>query len=99
MTTSATHAPLPLATAAEVAPLETRTLVPELDLGSLLRFKDGMARIGQPVQMARMCFDPMYAHERLALAHATGPDPLRRLAMELFQAYHRRDSRRQRFSA
>ena len=109
MTHPATHVPQSPATQAHAVPMEvapiaapalnTGTLVPDLDLGSLLRFRDGMGRIGQSVQMARMCFDPLYAHERLAVAHATGPDPLRRLAMELFQAYHHRDSRRQRLAA
>lgn len=72
----------------------------DVDMGALLRFRSMMALAGEPVQVARMCFDRRYAYERIAAAHAAGPDPLQRLALELFQAYHRRDeSRLQRPSA
>jgi hypothetical protein len=63
----------------------------DLGMGALLRFRSMMALEGQTVQVARMCFDRLYAYDRIALAHASASDPLRRLALELFQAYHRRD--------
>jgi hypothetical protein len=59
-------------------------------MGALLRFKSLMALDGETVQVARMCYDTDYAHDRIAQAHASGHDPLQRLALELFQAYHRR---------
>jgi hypothetical protein len=58
--------------------------------GALLRFKSLMATDGQPVQLARLCHDTIYAYERIAAAHASGNEDLRRLALELFQIYHRR---------
>ncbi len=64
---------------------------PDIDMGALLRFKSLMALEHQPVQVARMCYDRRYAYERIATAHASARDPLRRLALELFQAYHRRE--------
>ena len=66
-----------------------------IDMGALLRFKSLMAACGLPVQLPRMCFDRLYAFHCIAQAHAGGSDPLRRLALELFQAYHRRDENRQ----
>ena len=66
-------------------------LASDLDMGALLHFKSLMAQERQPVQVARMCFDRDYAYERIATAHASAHDPLRRLALELFQTYHARD--------
>jgi hypothetical protein len=66
----------------------------DLGMGALLRFKTLMKNEGQAVQVARMCYDRLYACDRIALAHASASDPLRRLALELFQAYHRRDDTR-----
>jgi hypothetical protein len=63
----------------------------EPDMGALLKFRTQMAQHGEPVQVARMCFDRRYAFERIAQAHACGSDRLRRLALELFQAYLRRE--------
>ena len=60
------------------------------DIGALLRFKSMMAVRGHPVALARMCQDVPYAFERIAQAHATGDETLRRLALELFQIFHRR---------
>jgi hypothetical protein len=62
----------------------------DIEMGALLRFKSLMALDGETVQVARMCYDTDYAHDRIAQAHASGHDPLQRLALELFQAYHRR---------
>ena len=62
----------------------------ELGVGALLRFKSMMALEGQTVHLARLCYDKLYAYERIAAAHASSDDGLRRLALELFQIYHRR---------
>ena len=60
----------------------------EANLDALQRFHVLMASEGHPVQMARMCFDRLYAYERIALAHASGDPALRRLALQLFHACH-----------
>ncbi len=62
----------------------------ELGIGALLRFKSMMANEGQTVHLARLCYDKLYAYERIAAAHASSDESLRRLALELFQIYHRR---------
>jgi|GEM_PF-942691 len=62
----------------------------ELGIGALLRFKSMMAHEGQVVHLARLCYDKLYAYERIAAAHASSDENLRRLALELFQIYHRR---------
>jgi len=77
----------PAATAAARPPVRPD---PGLEIGALLRFKSLMAGVGQPVQLGRMCQDRHYACERIAAAHAYGDEPLRRLALELFQIWHRR---------
>jgi hypothetical protein len=64
----------------------------ELGVGALLRFKSMMALEGQSVHLARLCYDKLYAYERIAAAHASRDEGLRRLALELFQIYHRRAS-------
>ena len=64
----------------------------ELGVGALLRFKSMMAHEGQSVHLARLCYDKLYAYERIAVAHSSGDDNLRRLALELFQIYHRREA-------
>ncbi len=64
----------------------------ELGIGALLRFKSMMAVEGQSVHLARLCYDKLYAYERIAAAHASSDDNLRRLALELFQIYHRREA-------
>jgi hypothetical protein len=64
----------------------------ELGVGALLRFKSMMALEGQTVHLARLCYDKLYAYERIAAAHASSDENLRRLALELFQIYHRRES-------
>lgn len=93
--TLARQNPQALPTVPPLATPETlvrRPLVAEdLGMGALLRFKGMMALEGQAVHVARMCFDRLYAYDRIAQAHASASDPLRRLALELFQAYHRRD--------
>jgi len=64
----------------------------DLDIGALLRFKSLMAADGQHVHLARLCYDKLYAYERIAAAHASASEDLRRLALELFQIYHRRSA-------
>ncbi len=64
----------------------------DLGIGALLRFKSLMAADGQHVHLARLCYDKLYAYERIAAAHASASDDLRRLALELFQIYHRRSA-------
>ncbi len=62
-----------------------------VDLWTLARFKDLMAGEGWPVHAARMIFDRVYAHERLAFAHSSANDALRRLALDLFRRMHAED--------
>lgn len=63
--------------------------VTPLPLHTLGRFSRLMQREGWPVDMARMCLDRRYAFERLALAHASACEPLRRMALDLFSTYDR----------
>lgn len=78
--------------AAEAHPAEPGAAGPaRVDLWTLSRFKQLMAAEGWPVQAARMIFDRIYAHERLAFAHTSAREELRRLAMELFRAMHADD--------
>jgi len=72
----------------------SRPVVADVGMGTLLRFKSLMAIEGQTVHVARMCYDRQYAFERIANAHTSAFDPLRRVALELFQAYHRREEGR-----
>ncbi len=62
-----------------------------LSVAQLMQFKALMLHEGWPVQLARMCYDRLYAYERIAQAHASANDVLRRVALQLFQAYHRLD--------
>ncbi len=62
----------------------------ESGLGALLRFKSSMAEQGLPCDLSRLCDDRLYAYERIAAAQATSDEGLRRLALELFQIFHRR---------
>ncbi len=83
----------PRASRREVAAFSTTHMqADELGVGALLRFKSMMAREGQPVHLARLCYDKLYAYERIATAHASSDAELRALALELFQVYHRRSS-------
>ena len=81
----------PRASRSSIAGFSTTHLgAEELGVGALLRFKSMMALEGQTVHLARLCYDKLYAYERIAAAHASGDEKLRRLALELFQIYHRR---------
>ncbi len=62
-----------------------------VDLRMLADFKRHMAREGWPVQVARMIFDRVYAHERLAFAHTSANEALQRIALELFRRLHAAD--------
>lgn len=65
-----------------------------LDIAMLQEFKLLMGLEGWPVQIARMCYDRLYAYERIAQAHASASEALRQVALLLFQAYHRLDDGR-----
>jgi hypothetical protein len=81
----------PRASRSQVAGFSTTHMqAEELGVGALLRFKSMMALEGQTVHLARLCYDKLYAYERIAAAHTSGDENLRRLALELFQIYHRR---------
>jgi hypothetical protein len=83
----------PRAARSQVAGFSTTALgAEELGIGALLRFKSMMAAEGQTVHLARLCYDKLYAYERIAAAHASSDQALRHLALELFQIYHRRQS-------
>lgn len=58
------------------------------ELPALQHFRALMAAQGHTVQVARMCFDRLYAYERIALAHAGNDEELRALALQLFHACH-----------
>jgi hypothetical protein len=94
-TSTTAHAPTP-ARLPFVAGLDAAVLA-SLPLGAaggdagvqaLQRFHALMAAEGHPVQMTRMCFDRLYAYERIALAHAGSDPALRQLALQLFHACH-----------
>ncbi len=78
-----------VARAGQLAPTPHDPSGLELGMGALMRFKSMMAAEGQDVQLARMCWDRLYAYERFAAAHAGSDESLRALALELFQIYHR----------
>lgn len=77
-----------VSTMSRVAPAEVPVGV---EMGMLLRFRSLMALEHQPLQVARMCYDRIYAYERIAAAFGCANDPLKRLALELFLAYHRQE--------
>jgi len=64
-----------------------------LKLSLLHRFKELMAAELWGVQLPRMCYDRLYAYERIAQAHASANAELRAVALALFQAYHHLDAR------
>ena len=61
------------------------------DLATLADFKRHMAREGWPVHVARMIFDRIYAHERLAFAHTSANEALQGIALDLFRRLHAAD--------
>ncbi len=68
-----------------------RAVPVSVDLWTLARFKTLMLREGWPVHAARMIFDRVYAHERLAFAHSSANDLLRQLALDIFRRMHAHD--------
>lgn len=68
-----------------------------VDLWTLVQFKSLMQREGWTLQVSRMIFDRVYAHERLAFAHGSASDVLRRLAMDIFRRMHDSDGEPQGF--
>lgn len=70
----------------------------ELDIHAVQQFQRLMSEEGQPVQVARMFSDRLYAYERIACAHASAHAGLRQLALALFHRCHRADERRRALS-
>lgn len=68
-----------------------RAMPVSVDLWTLSRFKTLMAIEGWPVQTARMVFDRVYAHERLAFGHTSANGALRALSLEIFRRMHAHD--------
>jgi hypothetical protein len=64
------------------------------DNGALLRLRTLMGAEGLPCDLVRLCGDKLYAYECIATANARGSEALRRLALELFQIFQRRDAAR-----
>lgn len=62
-----------------------------VDLRTLVRFKALMAEQGWRIEIARMIFDHVYAHERLSWARGCADESLRRLALDMFRARHVHD--------
>lgn len=90
---STDFAPLdaPSAPKAAADAAEERQAPLAIDLRTLTRFKALMAGQGWRVDTARMIFDRVYAHERLAWAHGGTDELLRRLALDMFRALHAHD--------
>ena len=84
-------APAPAGVDAVLAHLPLGAAGGDAGLQTLQQFRELMASHGHVVQVARMCFDRLYAYERIALAHAHGDEALRELALQLFQACHYAD--------
>ncbi len=68
-----------------------RTVTP-LPIINMARFRRLMLREGWAVDLPRMCVDSAYAYERMALAHTSLCEPLRRAALDLFGTYDRNRS-------
>ena len=59
----------------------------QIDLWRLARFNELMAQHDMPVHLGRIFRDPVYAFERLSLAHGMGNAELKTLALEMFEQY------------
>ena len=66
--------------------------------GQLQAFASLMQAHHWPVDIARLFMDSRYAFARFALAHTSTDEPLRHLALELFEGYLRLEDRRQTLS-
>gem|GEM_PF-1633655 len=60
-----------------------------LPVSALARFRRLMQYEGRDVNLARLCIDTAYAQECLATAHTSGDERLRRVALDLFDAFGR----------
>ncbi|MEN9628660.1 MAG: hypothetical protein RJA10_1887 [Pseudomonadota bacterium] len=60
-----------------------------LPVSGLSIFQRLMAYEGHEVDLLRLCSDPAYAHGCLAAAHTSANEPLRRMAVRLFESHHR----------
>jgi hypothetical protein len=60
----------------------------------LLAFASLMHVNQWPVDVSRLFMDSRYAYQRFALAHTSTDEPLRHLALLLFEGYQRLESRR-----
>jgi hypothetical protein len=67
----------------------TPAAVLPLPVSSLTRFQRLMAYEGWAVDVARMCIDTAYAHDCMATAHTSQHEALRKVALQLFEAYGR----------
>ena len=59
-----------------------------IDMSLLARFRARMRANGETTMVQRMRYDRRYAFERIALAHGSADELLRKLALQLFAAYH-----------
>ena len=66
------------------------TLSTGIDMAELQAFSRLMEAHGLPLQPTRMIYDRLYAFDCLALAHDSGNDALRRMALHIFDAYQAR---------
>ena len=60
-----------------------------LPVSTLARFRRLMQYEGRDVNLARLCIDTAYAQDCLATAHTSGDERLRRVALDLFDAFER----------
>ena len=60
-----------------------------LPLSGLSVFQRLMAYEGHDVDLLRLCSDPAYAHGCLAAAHTSASEPLRCMAVRLFESHLR----------
>jgi hypothetical protein len=66
----------------------------KIDLWRLARFNELMGQQRLPLQLGKMFRDPAYAFERLSMAHGSGQDELKALALEMFEQYLQLERRR-----
>lgn len=69
------------------AALAVAPAAPGVELAQLERFQRLMRQDGWSVQPARMCYDRLYARDRIALAHGSACRELRLLSLLLFRLY------------
>ncbi len=74
---------------APTAPARAPAAVFTLPVMTLARLQRLMQYEGKNVDLPRLCIDTAYAYDCLATAHASSDERLRRLALELFDAFGR----------